>query len=398
MKKAIFTLAVLVMAFVNMGFAQSNIDLKSKTTKRVFKQFGLVRESYVVPQQARYNVLDATQYRTTYNYDESDYTLTEEITESYSDDWTNVSRVAYEYGFSGEVMEMLDQMWVGGEWRDMMRATFEYDGDVISEVIYQYNMGGTWMNQMKEVYNFNGDQWTVLMWNWNGNNWSSDHLYTYTRGSNVIELLIQYMEGGAWQNEAEEIYTLDFNENVVEILYKEWNTGSLIWEDVERMTYIYDNGVYTDQYHQSWDGATWNDEYHYIFEYDEIGNAKHGVCYAFGGYDWVSANGNIDMAYDYNAETKSFYGSEVEMIYVDLTSVNENAQTFNVKVYPMPAENEIFIQAEDFQKAEIYSVAGQKLMESQMEKMIVGTLPSGVYLLKVYDRWGNAKTQKLMVK
>ena len=87
-------MAVLMMAFVNMGFAQSNTDLKSKITKRVFKQFGLVRESYVVPQQARYNVLDATQYRTTYYYDESDYTLTEEIVESYSDDWTNVSRVA----------------------------------------------------------------------------------------------------------------------------------------------------------------------------------------------------------------------------------------------------------------------------------------------------------------
>ena len=396
MKKAIFTLAVLVMAFVNMGFAQGNTDLKSKITERVFKQFGLVRESYVVPQQARYNVLDATQYRTTYYYDESDYTLTEEIEESYSDgSWTNVNRIAYEYGFYGNVMAMLSQMWMSGDWMDVMRATFDYDGDEVSEVIYQINMGGSWVNQTKEVFNYNGDEWTMLVWTWNGSNWSSDHLYTYTRGVDEIEVLVQYMEGGAWQNEQRYIYSLGFDDNVTEIRVQEW---AGYWVNYEKTTYVYENGVYTDQYVQEWEGRTWLDKYHYVFDYDEMGNAKHGACYAFDGYDWSSENGSIDMAFDFNADKKSFYGSEVEMIYVDLTSVNENAQTFNVKVYPMPAENEIFIQAENFQKAEIYSLTGQKLMESQMEKMIVGTLPSGVYLLKVYDRWGNAKPQKLMVK
>jgi hypothetical protein len=83
--------------------------------------------------------------------------------------------------------------------------------------------------------------------------------------------------------------------------------------------------------------------------------------------------------------------------YVDLTSVDENAAA-KFMVYPIPAENEIQIQAEGFQKAEIYSLTGQKLMESQSEKMNVGALSSGIYLLKVFDRAGNAETQKLMVK
>ena len=92
MKKGLFIMAVLVMAIGNVGSAQHNTDLKSKVTERIFKQFGLVRESYVVPQQANYNVLDAAQYRTTYYYDEWDYTLTEEITETYSDYWKNEAR------------------------------------------------------------------------------------------------------------------------------------------------------------------------------------------------------------------------------------------------------------------------------------------------------------------
>ena len=398
MKKGLFALAMLVMVIGNVGLAQRNTDLESRVKERVFKQYGLVRESNVVPQQANYNVLDATQYRTTYYYDEWEYTLTEEITESYSGDWTNVSSIAYEYDFNGNVLEMYHKMWMGSDWMDVMRATFDYDGDVLSEVVYQYNMGGTWMNQMKEVYNYNGDQWTMLMWSWNGNNWTSDHLYTYTRVSNVIELLVQYMEGGAWQNEAEEIFTLDFDENIVEILYKEWSTGSLHWEDVERMTYVYEGGVYTDQYVQAWDGATWKDEYYYTFGYDEIGNAKHGVCFEFDGETWVPANGNIDMTYGFNADTKSFYGSEVDMVYVDLTNVNENTQAVNFLVYPVPAKEVIYIEDEGFQKAEIYSLTGQKLMESLSDRMDVGELSSGLYIIKVYDREGGCATQRFVVK
>lgn len=398
MKKAFFTMAILVMAFGNMGFAQSKAEQRAKITEQIFKQYGLVRESNIKPYQANYNVIDATQYRTTYYYDEWEYTLTEEITESYSGGWTNVSRIAYEYDFNGNVLEMLSQMWLGSEWKDMTLVTYDYDGDLIKEAVYQFNVGGTWENQMKEVFNYNGDQWTMLLWNWNGNTWTSSDLYTYTRNSNTIELVVQYMEGGAWQNRAMEIFTLDFNENITEVLYKEWNSGSGIWEDVERMTYTYEGSVYTEQYHQTWDGTAWKDEHHYTFEYDENGNAKIGLCFEFNGDTWVSANGDIDIAYDYNAEKKSFHGSEVEMTYVDLTRVNENAQAANVKVYPVPAENEIFIQAEGFQKAEIYSLTGQKLMESATEKMNVGSLSQGVYLLKVFDRDGNSATQRVVVK
>ena len=398
MKKVFFTLAILVMAFGNAGLAQNKTDLKSKTTERIFKQYGLVRESCIVPQEANYFLLEGLQYRTTYYYDESEYTLTEEITEEYDGSWTNQSRIAYEYDFNGNVLEMLAYLWMVDDWYETSRATFDYDGDVVSEVIYQFNMGGTWVNQMKEVYNYNGDQWTVLFWNWNGNNWASSELYTYTRSGNTIDVLMQYMEGGAWQNEAEAIYTLDFDENVTEILYKEWSLQSLQWENVEKTTYIYDDGVYTDQYVQKWDGGTWFDEYHYIFDYDGMGNAKHGMCYAFGGYDWAPENGNIDMTYGYNANTKSFYGSEVEMVYVDLTSVNENAQTVRFTVYPTPAENEIQIQGEGFQKAEVFSLTGQKLMESMQCRMDVSALVSGVYLLKVYNEAGESYTQKMMVK
>lgn len=396
MKKALFTLAILVMAFGNMGFAQNKANLKSKATEMVFKQYGLLRQSYIVPQQADFFEADGTHHRTTYYYDESDFYLTEEITETYEDFWQNESRITYDYDFNGNVLEMLGQEWNGYDWEDAMRVTYTYEDDVISEDIYQYYSDGQWVNLMKEAYTYNDDVWTVLVWEWNGTTWSSSVLNTYTREGTTIVHVMQYMESGAWQNDEKYIYTLDFDENITEILMQDWVDPE--WVNSERTTYLYEGGVYTDQYEQEWNGGSWSDEYHYTFEYDAMGNAKHGVCYGFGGYDWAPADGDIDMAYDYNAEKKSFFGSVVDMVYVDLTSVNENAQSFNVKVYPVPAENEIQIQTEGFLKAEVYSVTGQKMMESTMDKMNVSSLSQGVYMLKVYDQLGNSETQRIVVK
>ena len=396
MKKAFFTLAILVMAFGNMGFAQSKAELRAKMTEQIFKQYGLARESYIVPQQANCYESDGTHHRTTYYYDEWEFTLTEEITETYLDFWENESRIAYEYDFNGNVLEVLDQEWNGTSWEDALRVTYTYEGDVISEDIYQYYLDGQWVNIIKEVYNYNGDVWTVLVWEWNGTTWTSSVLNTYTRDGNTIEHIMQYMEGGAWQNDERYVYTLDFDENVTEILMQEWMGAE--WENYEKTTYTYEGGVYTEQYIENWNGVTWDDEYYFTFDYDALGNAKHGVCFASDGTTWLPADGDIDMAYGYNADAKSFWGSDVEMMYVDLTAVEENAQVANIKVYPVPAENEIFIQADGFQKAEIYSVTGQKLMESILEKMNVGSLSQGVYLLKVYDRDGNSATQRVVVK
>ena len=87
----------------------------------------------------------------------------------------------------------------------------------------------------------------------------------------------------------------------------------------------------------------------------------------------------------------------VRVTYIDVTGVEETTQA-SFSVYPLPAENEIQIQTESFQKAEVFSLTGQKLMESQQSKMNVSALASGVYLLKVYDQAGKAETQRIVVK
>jgi hypothetical protein len=276
------------------------------------------------------------------------------------------------------------------------RASYTYDGDQLSEDIYQEWENGAWENEMKEVYNYNGDVTTVLYWDWNGNNWTSDELYTYTRTDNTIELVMQYMQGGAWQNDEKEIITLNFDERVTEILNQDWVGSS--WVNDELTTYNYEGDVFPTKTVKEWNGSEWENDLKFEYTYDDNGNAVSGLCLEFGGYDWVLDDGDIEMVFGNGEKSNEYYGSSVEVVYVDLTSVDENVSAASFKVYPVPAENEIQIQAEGFQKAEIYSLTGQKLMESLQNNMNVSLLSSGLYIIKVYDLEGNFDTQRFVVK
>lgn len=398
MKKVIFIMAVLVMAFGNGSFAQHKANLKSTATETVLKHYGVRDETMIVPQVATWQTIENEQYRTTYTYDEYDYYLIEEYTQIDDDGWMDYYMVTYEYDFSGNVLEALVMSaYETGVMENNFRASYSYNSGMLSEVIYQYWEEGEWVNETKEVYNYNGDVTTVLFWDWNGNNWTSDELYTYTNdGNGTIELLIQYMQGGAWQNDEKQIFTLDFDEHVIEILDQNWVNNT--WVNDELTTYIYEGDVFTSKYIKDWTGSAWEDDYRFVYEYDEHGNAKHGVCYGFAGYDWILENGDIEMAFDYSAKSNNYYGYSVDVEFVDLTAVEENAAVTNFRVFPMPAQGELFIQSENFQKAEVYSLTGQKLMESQRDRMNVSTLSSGLYVLKVYDCEGGCAMQRFVVE
>ena len=396
MRKVIITLAVLVMAYGNVGFAQRNTPLKSNATANVLKHYGVRNETTVVPQTATWHTVDGEKYRTTYTYDEYDYYLIEEFFEiNEGDGWRDFYLITYEYDFAGNVIEAMGMSaYEMGVLENDAFVSYTYEGGELSEVIYQYWENNEWVNETKEVYNYNGDVTTVLYWDWNGNNWASDELWTYTYSNESIELIIQYMEGGAWQNDERVIYTLDFDENVTEITYSDW-TGTT-WVNDERKVYNYADGVYVSMMEEDWLNGSW--EPHYKCDYVYVdGNATHGECFNVTGGNSLPADYDMEMAYGYNAATKTFYGCEVDITYIDLTAVSENT-TASFKVYPVPAENEIQIQADGFQKAEIYSLTGQKLMESTMEKMIVSALSQGVYVLKVYDQSGKAEAQRIVVK
>ena len=398
MKKGLFMFAVLAMAFGNVGFAQNEANLKSDATANVLKHYGIRNEITVVPESCYITGVAGDYARALYTYDEDYYYLIEELYSMYAgEQWRDMIRISYEYDFSGNVMEKLTQMDGSGmgNWADREFVTYSYEGGELSEVIIQRKEGNDWVNKTKEVYNYNDDVTTVLYWAWNGNNWTSDELYTYTYSTSSIELLIQYMEGGAWQNDQKETYSLDFDGNVTEILIEGWESTN--WVKDRLTTYNYENNVYTSILTADWNGASWESVYQSNYVY-ENGNATQAKCEMMSGGEWVPADGPIEIAYGYNAASISFNCYKVEASYIDLTGVEENTQASNFKIYPVPAQGEITIEAEGFQKAEIYSLTGQKLMESLQPKMNVEALASGLYIIKVYDLEGNCDTRHFVVK
>ena len=395
MKKGLFVLAVLVMALGNVSFAQRKAELKSNANANVLKHYGVREETTVVPATAYWETTDGEQYRTTYTYDEYDYYLTEELTEvNYDYGWLEFSLLTYDYDFSGNVIEIVAQIMEDGGWENEARASYSYDDDLVTEVIIQEWENGNWENETKEVYNYSGDVTTVLYWDWNGSNWSSDELWTYTKDGNTIELIIQYMQGGAWQNDEKQLLTLDFDEHVTEILDQDWVGTS--WVNDERTTYIYEDGVFTKKNVEDWNGLAWEDDLTFEYEYVD-GNAKHGECFEKEAGQWTPADDDIEMAFGYGAKSNEYYGYRVDIQYVDLTQVGENT-TASFVVYPVPAQDVLFIETDSFQKAVIYSLSGQKVMESLRDRMNVSGLSSGMYIMKVYDREGGSSSQRFVVK
>lgn len=398
MKKAIFTLAILVMAFGNVGLAQKRIDMQAPGMTMMLNHYGLRDRDGKVPQTANWQESYGDKYRVTYEYDENEYYLNTETYEMYWDGvWQEYEIVSYEYDFDGNVLEVLATDFDGEEWIDVARMNYTYEDGMVSEVITQYYEEGEWVNVEKAVYNFNGFSSTILYWNWNGTTWSSNELHTYTVDmSGSIELLKQYMQGGAWQNDEKDTYAVSLSTGYFsEILVEMWLDNA--WVNSSKTSYDYEGDVFVAKHYADWTGSDWEETARFSYSYED-GNAISGACKVKDGNDFVVGDGDIEMAYGYNADTKTFWGYEVNMTYIDLTGTSENETKVSFQVYPVPAENEIQIQAEGFQKAEIFTLTGQLLVESEQSNVNISGLASGIYLLKVVDRAGNSAMRRFVVK
>ena len=70
MKKAFFTLAVLMMAVGNVGLAQGPLSLKADQGNKVFKHFGMTRGSAYAPDYVMFSRSNQVMYRGFFSYDE----------------------------------------------------------------------------------------------------------------------------------------------------------------------------------------------------------------------------------------------------------------------------------------------------------------------------------------
>lgn len=396
MKKTFIAAVLLLFAFGN-AMAQREANLQQVWNTISNQVRGEQWIEVIKPETVYVDFLDGNNIVTTkydFTYDEDSYDLI--IRETYrlvsGDNWDLIYTETYEYDFYGNVIEALK---VDSDGENVSLETYSYDDDILSLVLYQDWNGTEWVNVSKEEYNFTNVSLAMLYSVWNGSTWSPTDLYTITQTDNVVEVLKQYMQGGAWQNETLQLSTYNDDDLVTEILYKKWDGTS--WVNDRQKTYSYSNGLMDRVYEKKWDQGTWSDYYKFEYQYDDQGNAIIGFCY-FKKDGWVNANGDLEMTYHYNEGSDVYYGCVVRASYLDVTGIDEETVPANFTFYSNPVKNVLMIRMDDFKKAEVYSLTGVKLMESTSNNFNVSNLRSGAYLLRVYDVNGGNKTRVFVVK
>lgn len=330
-----------------------------------------------------------------YTYDE-DYLLTT-LEEQVMDgsEWTTVVETTYEYGFNGNVIEVLAWDVVNDE--GISLETLTYEGLMVSEDLYQEWDGDDWADVSKDVYNYYGDGTVIILtWLYQNGTWSPMYTYTFTDNGNTTEMLMQYMQGGAWQNQA--LQTTTFNEeyNISEILTQNWENN--VWTNGFLMNYYYNDDLYEMIVESIWDGKGWLENAKSRYTYDDHGNAVTGEFFCKEGGNWDPCYGSLEMAYDYNNEVIEFTGFSFQATYTDLTGVEEDLELNNFTFYPNPVNDVLTIKTDDFQKAEVYSLTGARLTESTSNHIDVSKLATGMYLLKVYGKETGCQARVFVVK
>ena len=116
---------------------------------------------------------------------------------------------------------------------------------------------------------------------------------------------------------------------------------------------------------------------------------------------WTSVAPNVDasnnnLTYDFTGivEISKVTASDASST---LTITSETLNSF-VRVYPNPTTEKLFIVSKTSQKASLFNVAGQKLLESNATELDVTDLPSGIYLLNLQNTQNQISTFKIIKK
>ena len=104
------------------------------------------------------------------------------------------------------------------------------------------------------------------------------------------------------------------------------------------------------------------------------------------------------MAFGTNYDVYEYEGLRFDAEYLDVTGVEDHAETASFTFYPNPVNDVLVVRSDDFLKAEVYSLTGAKLVETTSNRVDVSALLSGMYLLKVYDGTTGSKACVFVVE
>ena len=111
----------------------------------------------------------------------------------------------------------------------------------------------------------------------------------------------------------------------------------------------------------------------------------------------LNFNGTIDDLKIYNY---ALTPSQVLSVYTNnavLATTENNIKSTDISIYPNPAKDFVNIQSDiKVQSAEIYNMAGQKVLETKESKINISKLKSGIYMIQIKDVKNQTVTKKFI--
>ena len=158
---------------------------------------------------------------------------------------------------------------------------------VLREQIVQNWENEAWANSTRITYDYDGDlQTEVLTEQWDGDSWENHSRYmTSYSGGQVVSTQFETWVGSEWVPDDRTLYTYS-GDTFSEILYQSYVEGE--WVDVDRTTVTLSNGLIAQTVSETWDGSAWVPEDR--FSLDEEGADVVSVSESWNGSDWENTD------------------------------------------------------------------------------------------------------------
>ncbi len=204
----------------------------------------------------------------------SDYHLWDVATQSWIPDYL----ITYTYDSNGNLIEILVQ--VGDPATGGYINSYSY--------LYSYDIN----NNVTENL---GRDWDEATSAW-VNNWR--YVYTYDASGYLTTRLYQSwdLSSSAWLNSSQYLYTNDASGNEIQATYQTWDDFYSEYNDVYRYLSYYDEttGYQSEYLNQDWDGASWINDWRYLYSYDPNGNRT-----VWRYEDWNVSSGIFESTWQY---------------------------------------------------------------------------------------------------
>lgn len=307
--------------------------------------------------------------------------------DDYEMEWVLKDKLSYKYDTNEHITQLLDSKWSGLQkiWVNDSLSVFNYNNNQLitsSYVSFWSTYTNEWEYLTETSYGYFSDnnlRKLYSTWDFSYLSWMAQQLDTLIYGENHELLEQKHMMINStqtnWLNDWKRTFLYYGNDLIHEELFLSWDEIQKEWVEISKTSYSYDanwNLTMKTVFYFDWDLLLWNNQFQTSNEFSTA-NKILGTTYSYWNY------GKWNPLYHYT------------YFYSDYTRVDTEEFTFDLKVYPNPAQEVLYIQFQNNTKSitflSLYDATGRMVYKQKLNhltseyEIVIPKLKSGLYFL-----------------